>query len=95
MKAEETDCDEGPILNRARKLPSSLNTSDTNFQSLNTKLQSTSLSLARRNTTHAMVKQMRIEGCETLEVVLDEDVEGRMRTSRDVRARASMANGQT
>lgn len=45
-KAEDTDCDKGPILNRARKLPSSLNTSDTNFQSSNMKLQSTSLSLA-------------------------------------------------
>jgi hypothetical protein len=47
VKAEDTDCDKGPILNRARTLPSSLNTLDTTFQFSNTNLQSTSLSLAR------------------------------------------------
>jgi hypothetical protein len=46
VKAEDTDCDKGPISNRAKKLPSSLNTSDMTFQSSNTKLESTSLSLA-------------------------------------------------
>lgn len=46
VKIEDTDPDKGAILNRARKLPSSLKASDKTFQSSNTKLQSISLSLA-------------------------------------------------
>ena len=95
VKTEETDCNKKLILNQVRKLSSSLNTLNTNFQSLNMKLQSTSLSLTHQNITHVMIKQMRIKECKTLEVMLNEDVEGQMRTSRDVCTQASMINDQT